>query len=289
MICVKEQLSVMHSSCFSVILCPTLSLPVSQVMESSGVNLTSIPRRSQAKHCDTGTLPQFTLQCTASATHHAERERLGTTAGERKWKRSEDKRKKEMEGGRWDASIHSVFTQQNEGLISERHLTQHAHRQSWHAHEDESNTRRGEGRVSRLQDQSTTAFTVETPDQMGGAPSIMHLSSAHKTDGVITVAGQQGSAVGRCRYLSPALQRNTSSPSNASQLAFTSFFNNSLCCTPSHPLCEKLLIGENNKLPDKLCSRHFTNRAVLYSHEQWNVHVSNEIIVYKVIHHRNRR
>lgn len=79
------------------------------------------------------------------------------------------------------------------------------------------------------------------------------INHAAKTDCVIAVSGQQGLTLqgsnrgwhGGCDpYLSTALQRNTSSPSNSSLLAFTKLFNNPLC-TPTPTLWESADRGED--------------------------------------------
>lgn len=102
----------------------------------------------------------------------------------------------------------------------------------------------------------------ETTSQTGGEQcrainqrcscQLIHRLCDHsfRSTGVCNPAGLSGRGWrgGCCPYLSTALQRNTSSPSNASLRAFTKFFNNSRPSTPSHPHCEKVLIEEKKKL-----------------------------------------
>lgn len=141
-----------------------------------------------------------------------------------------------------------------------------------------------QGSGSRLQDQRSEENTHqtltepaaplqqrETTSQTGGeqcrainqrrSRQLIHRLCDHsfRSTGVCDPAGLSGRGWhgGCCPYLSTALQRNTSSPSNASLLAFTKFFNNSRPSTPSRPHCEKVLIEEKKKLQDKLHSGHF--------------------------------
>lgn len=112
---------------------------------------------------------------------------------------------------------------------------------------------------SRLQDQRSEETQIKTlaepsppltaernnrPKEKRATPSRRStaLLSAIKTDCVITVSGRRGSAdpagLGRgrrdgcCPYLSNALQRKTSSPSNSSLLAFTKFSTSAFPALP---------------------------------------------------------
>lgn len=143
------KLSVMHYSCYFM----SNSFSICQGRDaarwwSAPVWMWHPFSASRAKDCDRDieTLPQFAsaLQFTASAPDHSEREirkLLGKKLKKRRWdKRGEEKRRKREEN---ETLLFKVFSlpssctllpsHQNEGLISEKHSTQHAHR-----HKDES-------------------------------------------------------------------------------------------------------------------------------------------------------
>lgn len=220
-------------------------------MECSGVNLTSILCRSQAKHCVTQELSHYSSQVHCNLLPLiTQREKWANCWG-KKWKRSEDKRrKKETEGGRW---FYSHIRMRVLSLKSTS--TQHAHGQSclcedMHTRMKVHTYREApmQGSGTRLQDQrkhrsnrsrAIAAFTVERNNRpneqwtMLSHPSCRSCQLIKQTvwsqfqvnRGRPTPRGSgRGWRGGCCPYLSSALQRNTSSPSNSSLLAFNNVF-----------------------------------------------------------------